>query len=163
MSFAWYLDLRLWRTEASLRYVRLDMSSHFSNLGGLTWQKVISEEIVLDSVSVYLLDLFSLEHFLIVSDRDLNLPPGLCLQQTLHKATVSIRDPEGLLGIVGLGHVFPLHLEGEEEVGGGVRVLAVRGAFLLVSGHAGGVEPGPTVRWAERAEANTLRVSNIPE
>ena len=107
--------------------------------------------------------MFFLEHLLIMADGHLDFTTVLSLQQTLHKATVSIRDPEGLLGIVGLGHVFPLHLEGEEEVGGGVRVLAVRGPFLLVSGHAGGVEPGPTVRWAERAEANTLRVSNIPE
>ena len=88
----------------------------------------------------YLLDLFSLEHFLIMTDGYLDLSPVLSLQQTLHKPAISIRDPVGLLGIVGLGHVFSLHLEGEEEVGGGVGVLAVRGPFLLVSGHPGGVE-----------------------
>ena len=37
MSLDTYLDLRFQRTEASLRKVRFDMSSHFSNLGGLTW------------------------------------------------------------------------------------------------------------------------------
>ena len=94
---------------------------------------------------VNLLDLFSLEHFLIMTDGHLGFTTVLRLQQTLHKPSISVRDPVGLLGIVGLGHVFSLHLEGEEEVGGGVRVLAVRGPFLLVSGHAGGVE-SPTPR-----------------
>ena len=84
-----------------------------------------------------------------MTDGHLDFTTVLSLQQTLDKPTVSIRDPVGLLGIVGLGHVFPLHLEGEEEVGGGVRVLPVRGPFLLVSGHAGGVESSPTLTRAE--------------
>ena len=86
----------------------------------------------------YLLDLFSLEHFLIMTDGHLDFSTVLSLQQALHEPSISVRNPVGLLGIVGLGHVLPLHLEGEEEVGGGVRVLAIRGPFLLVSRHAGG-------------------------
>ena len=93
-----------------------------------------------------------------MTDGHLDFTTVLSLQQTLHKSTVSIRDPVGLLGIVSLGHVFPLHLEGEEEVGGGVGVLAVRGPFLLVSGHAGGVESA-TPRGS--AEVNTSQYLNI--
>ena len=86
----------------------------------------------------YLLDLFSLEHFLIMTDGHLDFSAVLGLQQALHEPAISVRDPVGLLGIVGLGHVLPLHLEGEEEVGGGVGVLAALGSLLLVSGHGEG-------------------------
>ena len=84
---------------------------------------------------LHLLDLVSLEHLLIVSDGHRGLAPSLRLQNSLNKSSSTVRDPVGLLGVVSLGHVGPLHLEGEEEVGGGVRVLAVLGSFLLVSGH----------------------------
>ena len=110
------------------------MSSHFSNLGGLTCQRNVNIETVEDRV-LHLLDLISLERFLIVADGDRGFAPILGLQNTFNKASSSVRDPVGLLGIVSLGHVGPLHLEGEEEEGGGVRVLAVLGSLLLVSRH----------------------------
>ena len=98
---------------------------------------VDSSQISETQICRYLLDLLSLEHFLIMTDGHLDFSTVLSLQQALHEPAISVRDPVGLLGIVGLGHVLPLHLEGEEEVGGGVRVLAIRGPFLLVSRHAG--------------------------
>ena len=117
-----------------LKLGRVHLGTKQGNISGDSSQ--ISET----QICRYLLDLLSLEHFLIMTDGYLDLSPVLSLQQTLHKPAISIRDPVGLLGIVSLGHVGSLHLEGEEEVGGGVGVLAVRGPFLLVSGHPGGVE-----------------------
>jgi hypothetical protein len=49
--------------------------------------------------------------------------------------TVPLRAVHIPLGVVWLGHVVPLHLEGEVEVGGGVRVRRLGTAPLLVTRH----------------------------
>ena len=84
---------------------------------------------------VDLLDLISLEHLLVVSNGDLDLASILRLQHTLDKATFSVRNPKGLLCIISLGHVLPLHLEGEEEVWSWIRILSIISSLLLISRH----------------------------
>ena len=84
---------------------------------------------------VDLLDLLLLEDLLLMADRDLDLATILRLQHSLYEASFSIRNPVGFLGIVGLGHVLTLHLEGEEEVGCWIRVLSIIRSFLLISRH----------------------------
>ncbi len=49
--------------------------------------------------------------------------------------TVPLKAVRIPLGVVGLGHVVSLHLEGEVEVGGGVRVRRLGTAPLLVTRH----------------------------
>ena len=84
---------------------------------------------------VDLLDLLPLEDLLLVANGHLDLAPVLRLQHSLHKAALTIGNPVGLLGIVGLGHVLSLHLEGEEEVGSGIWILSIVRSFLLIARH----------------------------
>ena len=99
------------------------MSSTFSELG-----------------RVDLADLSRLEGELLVSDGDGALAGGILqvsgLQETLLVAVgLGIRDPHGLLGIVGLGLVSSLHLQrGEEELRG----VGVHGPLdqLDMAGHS---------------------------
>ena len=44
------------------------------------------------------------------------------LQQSLLEATLAVRAPVGLLGVIGLEHVSTLHLKGDHQEWSGVRV-----------------------------------------
>ena len=46
----------------------------------------------------------------------------ITLKETLPESMVISRDPDGLLGVVGLEHVLPLHLQGDDQVRGWIRI-----------------------------------------
>ena len=58
------------------------------------------------------------------------------LEKALQEAALPVGHPVGPLGVVGLLHVEPLHLEGDVQVGGGVRVGLCGRAELDVAWHA---------------------------
>ena len=51
---------------------------------------------------------------------------GLCaiviIEKTFTVSTLAIGTPDGLLGVVRLEHVSPLHVHGDDEIGGWVGV-----------------------------------------
>ena len=60
------------------------------------------------------------------------------LEQTLLvPSSLVTRDPDGLLGVVDLGLVSPLHIHGGQEELGGVRVGLTRLREFDMSGHLG--------------------------
>ncbi len=46
----------------------------------------------------------------------------IILEHALHVATLAIRSPIGLLGVIGLHHVLSLHLQGDDEIWRRIRV-----------------------------------------
>ena len=59
------------------------------------------------------------------------------VKETFLEAALAIRGPDRLLGIVGLEHVIPLHLHGDDEVGCRIGIRLPRLAKLDVAGHLG--------------------------
>ena len=51
-----------------------------------------------------------------MTTHDSGLGAILTLKETLTVSALTIGDPDGLLGIIGLEHVSPLHVHGDDEV-----------------------------------------------
>ena len=65
------------------------------------------------------------------------LAPLIRHQQALFEVTISIRTPIGLLGVIGLQHVRPLHIHGDDEVRARIRIRLTRLSKLDVARHVG--------------------------
>ena len=61
----------------------------------------------------------------------------VALEEGLNESSVAIRDPAGLLGVVGLEHVVSLHLHGDDQVGHRVWIRLTGLAQLDVAWHPG--------------------------
>ena len=75
------------------------------------------------------------DNLYLVTNHDGGLLPVVSLQESLGEAPSTVRAPDRLLGVVGLGHGLSLHLHGDHEVGAGVGVLPPSTSELDVSGH----------------------------
>ena len=75
------------------------------------------------------------DNLYLVTNHDGGLLPVVSLQESLREAPSTVRAPDRLLGVVGLGHGLSLHLHGDHEVGAGVGVLPPSTSELDVSGH----------------------------
>ena len=62
------------------------------------------------------------------------------LQQSLLEATLAVRAPVGLLGVIGLEHVSPLHIHGDDEVRSRIRIWLTRFPELDMARHFGLVD-----------------------
>ena len=59
----------------------------------------------------------------------------IILKQALLEASLTIRTPVRFLGIIGLEHVSPLHVHGDDEVGSRIRIRLPGLAQLDVARH----------------------------
>ena len=68
-------------------------------------------------------------------DHDSGFGAIIIFQETFLEATLAIRSPNRLLGVISLEHVSPLHLHGDDEVGCRIGVRLPRLAKFDVAGH----------------------------
>ena len=61
----------------------------------------------------------------------------VALQEALPESSLPVRAPIGLLRVVDLEHVSPLHVHGDDEVGSGIGIGLPLGSKFHVAGHVG--------------------------
>ena len=72
-----------------------------------------------------------------MANHDSGLPSVLTLQQTLLEASILGWYPDGLLGVIGLVHVSPLHVWTHHQVRQWVRVGLIAAPEFDVARHPG--------------------------
>ena len=77
-----------------------------------------------------------------MAKHDSGLGAIIIVQETFLEAALAIRSPIGLLGIVLLQHVIPLHLHGDNEVGSRIGIGLPGLAKFDVARHVGQITIG---------------------
>ena len=88
-----------------------------------------------------------------MAHHDNSLGTIIALKHTFPVATLSIRAPIGLLGIVRLEGILSFHLQGDHQVGAWIRIWLTRLSKFYVARHdLSWVKGFPKQKWVCKAE-----------